>query len=107
MYIQKAEEILQPRRHIQQVALTNRDELDMAYESNSDIASIGNALYRSRTKQNRLSDWYDNVTKNPTIWNAVPIINQYNSFMLGMQALPYLGNLAGKADAAVLYISLS
>ena len=63
MYIQKAEEILQPRRHIQQVALTNRDELDMAYESNSDIASIGNALYRSRTKQNRLSDWYDNVTK--------------------------------------------
>ena len=43
----------------------------------------------------------------PTLWNAVPIINQYKSFMLGMQALPYLGNLAGKADAAVPYKSLS
>ena len=101
----KPKQILQPRNHIQQVALTDRDGLDMAYKSNNDIAIIGNTLYIARTKH-RFSDWYVKITEIPTLWNAVPIINQYKSFMLGLQALPYLGNLAGKADAAVPYISL-
>ena len=43
------EHILQPRIHMQQVALTDRDGLDMAYESNNDIAIIGNTLYIART----------------------------------------------------------
>ena len=62
----------------------------MAYSQNNDIASIGNTLCIARTKTDRLSDWYDKITKIPTLWNAVPIINQYKSFILGMQALPYV-----------------
>ena len=69
----------------------------MAYSQNNDIASIGNTLCIARTKTDRLSDWYDKMTKIPTLWNAVPIINQYKSLILGMQALPYVGNLAGKS----------
>ena len=48
--ISKPEQILQPRYHIQQVALTNRGGLDMAYKSNTDIAIIGHTLYIARTK---------------------------------------------------------
>ena len=89
-YISKPEQILQPRNHIQQVALSDRDGLDMAYASNNDIAIIGDTLYIAGTKKDRLSDWYDNITKIRTLCNAVQVINQYTSFMLGMQALPYL-----------------
>ena len=52
--ISKPEQILQPRNHIQQVALTDRDGLDMAYKSNNNIAIIGNTLYIARTNK---IDW--------------------------------------------------
>jgi len=35
-----------------------------------------------------------------------PFISQYKSFMAGAQMLPYLGEIAGKADAAVPYVSI-
>ena len=103
--ISKPEQILQPINHIQEVALTDRDGLDRAYKSDNDIAIIGDTLYIARTKKERLSDWYDNMIRIPTIWNAVPFISQYKSIMAGARMLPYLGEIAGKADAAVPYVS--
>ena len=50
---------------------------------------------------NRASDWYDDFVKVPTLWNAVPIINQYRSFMFGMKAVPYIGDLARKVYTVV------
>ena len=34
------------------------------------------------------------------MWNAVPVINRYKSFVFGMQALPYVGGWAKRADSA-------
>ena len=53
---------------------------------------------------NRPSDWYDDVFKVPSIWNAVPFVSQYKAFMFGMKALPYVGDLAIKADSGVPYL---
>ena len=103
--ISKPEQKIQPINHIQEVALTDRDGLDRAYKSDNDIAIIGDTLYIAGTKKERLSDWYDNFIKIPTIWNAVPFISQYKSIMAGAQMLPYLGEILGKADAAVPYVS--
>ena len=54
---------------------------------------------------NRPSDWYDDVFKVPSLWNAVPLVSQYKAFMFGMKALPYIGDLARKADSGVPYLS--
>ena len=43
--------------------------------------------------------------KVPTLWNAVPITNQYKSFMFGLKALPDIGYLARKPYTAVPYVS--
>ena len=48
-----------------------------------------------------MSDIYDDITKVPTLWNAVPAINMYKSFMFGMKAVPYIGDLARKVDDAL------
>ena len=53
----------------------------------------------------RPSDWYDDVFKVPSLWNAVPLISQYKAFMFGMKALPYVGDLARQADKGVPYLS--
>ena len=56
------------------------------------------------TKMNRASDWYDDITKDPTLWNDVPVNNQDESFMFGMNALPYVGE-AKKALHSSHYLS--
>ena len=70
--------------------LTHKDGLDMAYGAGNDISIIDNILYIAGTKVGRASDWYDDITKVPTLWNAVPIVNQYTSFMFGIKALLYV-----------------
>ena len=63
---------------------TDKDGLDRAYVANVDISSIDNTLYIVGTKIGRAIDWYDNLTKVLTLLNAVPVIIQYKSCMLGM-----------------------
>ena len=70
--------------------LTDTDGLDRAYGAADDRSIIDNTLYISRLKVGRASDWYDDITKVPTLWNAVPIVNQYTSFMFGIKALLYV-----------------
>ena len=53
----------------------------------------------------RASDIYDDITKVPQFWNAVPIINRYRSFMFGTKALPYVGELAKQVDKGLPYLS--
>lgn len=43
--------------------------------------------------------------KVPSLWNAVPIVNQYKHFMFGMKAMPYIGDLARQADQSMPYVS--
>ncbi|MFM7978984.1 MAG: hypothetical protein ACKPKO_06670, partial [Candidatus Fonsibacter sp.] len=61
--------------------LTDKDGLDMAYANNDDISLLRNTMYVAGTKLNRSSDIYDDITKVPTILNAVPDINMYKLFM--------------------------
>ena len=85
---------------------TDKDGLDRAYGAAHDISIIDNTLYVAGTKMGRASEWYD-FTKVPTLWNAVPIVNQYKSFMFGMKALPNVEYLARKVDKAVQYASMA
>ena len=39
----------------------------------------------------------------PSLWNAVPMVNQYKSFAFCMQAMPCIGDLARRADKAIPY----
>ena len=71
------------------------------------MSTIKNTLYISGTKVNRISDIHDDITKVPKFWNAIPVINHYKSFMLGMKALPYVGELAKQVDNVVPYRALS
>ena len=43
----------------------------------------------------------------PTLWNAVPIINQDQSFMFTLTAPHCIGYLAIKADAHAPYVSMA
>ena len=54
---------------------------------------------------NRPSNWYDDVYKVPSVWNAAPLVSQYKAFMFGTKALPYVGDLARQADKGVPYLS--
>ena len=85
--------------------LTDNDRLDRSYVAENDVSIIGNTVYISGTHMNRPSDWYDDVFKVPSIWNAVPLVSQYKAFMFGMKALPYVGDLARQADKGVPYLS--
>ena len=31
-------------------------------------------------------DWYNDVIKVPSIWNAAPLVSQYKAFVFGMKA---------------------
>ena len=55
-------------------------------------------IYISGTTIGRASDWYADIVKVPSIWNAFSIINQYKSSMFGMKASPYIGEVARKVD---------
>ena len=55
-------------------------------------------IYISGTTIGRASDWYADIAKVPSIWNAISIINQYKSSMFGMKASPYIGEVARKVD---------
>ena len=65
--------------------LTDKDGLDRSYSADNDLSNIDNTVYIAGTHMHRASDWYDDFVKVPTLWNAVPIINQYKSFMFGMK----------------------
>ena len=54
--------------------LADKYGLDRAYSTYADLTTITNTLYISGTKVNIISDIYDDITKAPKIWNAVPII---------------------------------
>ena len=43
----------------------------MAYANNDDISLLNKTMYVSRRKLNKMSDIFDDVTKVPTLWNAV------------------------------------
>ena len=45
------------------------------------------------------------LQKVPKLWNAVPQIKHYKSFMFGVKALPYAGELAKQADKGFPYLS--
>ena len=93
----------EPKPELKQ--LTDKDGLDRSYEAKNDLSIIDNTVYISGTHMNRPSDWYDDVFKVPSIWNAVPLVSQYKAFMFGMKALPYVGDLARQADKGVPYLS--
>ena len=69
------------------------------------ISITDNTVYIAGTHLGRASDWYDDIFKVPSLWNAVPVVNQYKSFMFGMTAMPYIRDLARQADKAIPYVS--
>ena len=56
--------------------LTDHDGLDRSSSGENDLSIIDITVYIAGTYMNRASDWYDDFVKVPTLWNAVPIINQ-------------------------------
>ena len=61
-------------------------------------------IYQKYTAQST-SDWYDDIFKEPSLWNAVPIVNPYKPFIFGMKVMLYIGDLARQADKAIPYVS--
>ena len=99
-----AKQLEEPKAVVSQ--LTDKDGLGGAYDAANDISVIDSTLYIAGTQIGRASAWSDDITKVPTLWNAVPLIDQYKSFMCGMKAVPCIGDLARKVDAAVPYVSM-
>ena len=95
--------INEPKEDLKQ--LTDKDGLDRVYDGNTDISTIDSTINIAGTRLGRGSVWYDDIVKVPTLWNAVPITNQYKSFMFGLKALPDIGYLARKPYTAVRYVS--
>ena len=56
--------------------LTDKDGSDRSYSADNELAIIDNTVYIAKAHMTRASDWYDDIVKAPTLWNAVPIINQ-------------------------------
>ena len=56
--------------------LTDKDGSDRSYSVDNEFAIIDNTVYIAKAQMTRASDWYDDIVKVPTLWNAVPIINQ-------------------------------
>ena len=94
----------EPKAVVKQLA--DNDGLERADDSANDISIINNASSIAVAKIGRASCWYDNTTQVPTLRNAVLVINQYKSFMRGMNDVPFIGDLAMKTDAAVPYFSM-
>ena len=102
-YASPKSDLEEPKPELNQ--LTDKDGLDGSCEAKHDLSIIDNTVYIAGTHMNRPSDWYDDVFKVPSIWNAVPLVSQYKAFMCGMQGLPYVGDLARQADKGVPYLS--
>lgn len=66
-----------------------------------DIPIMDSTIYIARTKVGSACDWYDDITKVPTFWDAAPIANQYKYYVSAMKDLIYAGGLARKVDTAV------
>ena len=94
-----ARQLEEPKAEVNQ--LTDKDGLGRSYVAENDLSIIDNTVYIAGTHMNRPSDWYADVFKVPSVWNAVPLVSQYKAFMFGMRALPYIGDLARKADLGV------
>ena len=92
-----------PKAEVNQ--LTDKDELDRSYVGDNVLSIIDNTVYIAGAHMKRPSDWYDDLFKVPSLWNAVPLVSQYKAFMFGMKALPYVGDLARQADKGVPYLS--
>ena len=58
--------------------LTDKDGTDRSYSADNELAIIDNTVYIAKPQMKRANDWYDDIVKVPTLWNAVPIINQYH-----------------------------
>ena len=93
--------IHEPKEDLKQ--LTEKGGSDRVYDGNTDISIIDNTINIAGTRLGRGSVWYDDIVKVPTLWNAVPITNQYKSFMFGLKALPDIGYLARKPYTAIPY----
>ena len=73
---QKPQQTLQ-----QQEPITDATGIGRAM-SNGNTHVIGNTIYIAGSNTKR--DWYDNITKIPTIWKAIPAIQQYKALMFGL-----------------------
>ena len=62
--------------------LTHKNAADRADAAANDISVLDNTLYIELSKIGKASAWYDDITKAPTLWNAVPISDECKSFML-------------------------
>ena len=62
--------------------------------SNGHTHVIGHTIYIYIAGSNTKRDWYDNVTKIPTIWRTLPAIQQYTALMFGLTRLPYIKDYA-------------
>ena len=73
------ENIDEPKVEVKQ--LTDKDRLDRSYSVDNDISIIHNTVYIAGTHFGRASNWYDDIFEVPSLWNAVPIANQYKYFI--------------------------
>lgn len=86
----------QPIQPIQQKEqITDATGLERAM-NNGHTHVIDNTIYIAGSNSKR--DWYDNITKIPTIWRAVPAIQQYKALMFGLNSLPYVKDYTRELD---------
>ena len=73
--------------------------------SNGNTLVIGNTIYIAGSNTKR--DWYDNITQIPTIWKAIPAIQQYKALMFGLTSLPYIKDFARVVDNSLPFSHMS
>jgi len=84
-----------PQQIQQQEPITDATGIERAMQ-NGHTHVIGNTIYIGGS--NSQKDWYDDVTKIPTIWKAIPAIQHYKALMFGMTSLPYVKYYAKEID---------
>ena len=87
---QKPQQILQ-----QQEPITDATGIGRA-TSNGNTHVIKNTMYIAGSNSKR--DWYDDITKVPTIWKSIPAIQQYKALMFGLTSVPYIKDYARAID---------
>jgi hypothetical protein len=85
-----------PQQIQQQEPITDATGIERAMQ-NGHTHVIGNTIYIGGS--NSQKDWYDDVTKIPTIWKAIPAIQHYKALMFGMTSLPYVKDYAKEIDS--------
>ena len=63
---------------------------------NGNTHVIKNTMYIAGSNSKR--DWYDDITKVPTIWKSIPAIQQYKALMFGLTSVPYIKDYARAID---------